>query len=69
MARFRLIPREEKFYSDFMKMADQLRAELGGRPVIHRHAVGLLTPQHGQPLGVGGRILGQWTSRLPLTIG
>ncbi|MGZ4810179.1 MAG: DUF47 domain-containing protein, partial [Thermoanaerobaculia bacterium] len=26
MASFRLIPREEKFYSDFMAMADQLRA-------------------------------------------
>jgi predicted phosphate transport protein (TIGR00153 family) len=26
VARFRLIPREEKFYSDFMAMADQLRA-------------------------------------------
>ena len=26
MARFRLIPREEKFYDDFRMMADQLRA-------------------------------------------
>ena len=26
MARFRLIPREEKFYDDFKQMADQLRA-------------------------------------------
>ncbi len=25
MARFRLIPREEKFYADFMAMADQIR--------------------------------------------
>lgn len=37
MSRFHLIPREEKFYSDFMAMADQLRA--GARMLEEMFAV------------------------------
>ena len=37
MSRFRLIPREEKFYSDFIAMADQLRA--GARMLEEMFAV------------------------------
>jgi len=37
VARFRLIPREEKFYDDFMAMADQLR--IGARMLEEMFAV------------------------------